>query len=328
METISLAGVQIRTPRADELAAIVEMLNVCDVHDCGVPDTSFDQEQAEWNDGQFQLASDAWVAVTPDECIVGYATVGRHRFTRMRFYGRVHPAYRGQGIGSQLLSLVEKRAQEFAALAEPDERIFFQTGCHGSEHQGKRLLESRGYTCVRHTWGMAIEMSEAPVEPTWPEGIRLRPFVPERDTRAVFEAKEEAFHDHWGYLPGDFQQWSQSHVISYEHFDPSLWFIAMDGEQVAGIALCTYYLEDGEVDILGVRRPWRQLGLGMALLKHAFGEFYRRGTRKVGLGVDSENLTGATRLYERAGMSIALVYDIYEKDWRAGIDTSTHLLVE
>ena len=35
------------------------------------------------------------------------------------------------------------------------------------------------------------------------------------------------------------------------------------------------------------------------LLLHAFGELYRRGSYTIGLGVDSQNLTGATRLYEQ-----------------------------
>jgi ribosomal protein S18 acetylase RimI-like enzyme len=169
-------------------------------------------------------------------------------------------------------------------------------------------------------------MEQPPVEPVWPQSIVLRPFVPERDARAVFEAKEESFRDHWGYLPDEFERWYQQHVAPHEGFDPSLWFIAMDDEQIAGIALCGYYLDEGEVSILGVRRPWRRTGLGLALLHHAFGEFYQRGQYKVGLGVDTESLTGATRLYQRAGMSVELVYDIYEKELRSGRDIATQSL--
>ena len=323
----SSTGVQVRAPREDELAAIVEMLNVCDVSECGHPDSPLDQVQAEWNNEYFQLASDAWVALV-DGRIVGYATIQRHRFLRMRFYARVHPEYRGRGIGSRLLDLVEQRAREFIPLAEPDVRLFLQTWCHNSNEAGKRLLEMKGHSCVRHTWLMGISISEPPTEAAWPAGTVLRPFVPERDARAVFEAKEEAFRDHWGYLPGDFQHWQQQHITDRAGFDPSLWFIAVAGEQVAGIALCQYYLDDGEVEILGVRRAWRRTGLGLALLHHAFGEFYRRGTRKVTLGVDSENLTGATRLYERAGMSIEPVYDTYEKDIRAGRDITIRTLTD
>ena len=60
----------------------------------------------------------------------------------------------------------------------------------------------------------------------------------------------------------------------------------------------------GWIPSLGVRRPWRRRGIGLALLRHAFEEFGRRGKRAVGLGVDAESVTGAVELYERAGMHV------------------------
>ncbi|HEX7734352.1 MAG TPA: GNAT family N-acetyltransferase [Ktedonobacteraceae bacterium] len=325
--TIDLTiGIQVRAPRKDEITAVFELLQACDVNDCGIVDTPLENLQSEWRDERFNLARDAWVAVTPGERLVGYAALDHGGSTRIRFYGRVHPDYRGQGIGSRLLALVEERTRGFMSQAEADTRIFLQTWCHGTSQSSKDLLEASGYACVRHTWAMSIEMPTAPLEPAWPAGITLRPFMPERDARAVFDAKEESFRDHWGYLPRDFDHWYQRNITSDEKLDPSLWFIAMDGEQVAGIALCGYYFEAGEVNILGVRRAWRRSGLGLALLHHAFGEFYQRGARKVTLGVDAESLTGATRLYERAGMSIELVYDAYEKTLREGVDLSTRQL--
>ena len=69
---------------------------------------------------------------------------------------------------------------------------------------------------------------------------------------------------------------------------------------------------------MGVRRPWRKKGLGLALLTHSFAEFYKRGTNTIGLGVDAANPTGATRLYQKAGMTAANEYVSYEKELRAG----------
>jgi ribosomal protein S18 acetylase RimI-like enzyme len=77
---------------------------------------------------------------------------------------------------------------------------------------------------------------------------------------------------------------------------------------------------------LGVRRPWRKRGLGLALLNHAFGEFYLRGKRKAGLGVDAENLTGALKLYEKAGMHVHKQFDMFEKELRPGLEISTQTL--
>jgi hypothetical protein len=47
------------------------------------------------------------------------------------------------------------------------------------------------------------------------------------------------------------------------------------------------------------------------MLRRAFAEFYLRGRRKVALAVDSQSLTGATRLYERAGMRVERLYSVY-----------------
>ncbi|MEZ4726737.1 MAG: hypothetical protein R3E79_06345 [Caldilineaceae bacterium] len=72
--------------------------------------------------------------------------------------------------------------------------------------------------------------------------------------------------------------------------------------------------------------PLAPAQLALALLHHAFGEFYRRGVKKVGLGVDASSLTGATRLYEKAGMKPFRQYNTYEKELRPGRDLTTRQL--
>jgi len=133
---------------------------------------------------------------------------------------------------------------------------------------------------------------------------------------------EEAFQDTWGHTPWDFSVWEHWYT-KREGFDPTLWFLACEGQQIAGMCLCNYWIGDGFVDTLAVRRPWRRLGLGLALLHQSFGAFYQRQTRTVKLMVDSQNLTGATRLYERAGMHITQLYYTYEKELRPGKELRT-----
>jgi ribosomal protein S18 acetylase RimI-like enzyme len=117
-------------------------------------------------------------------------------------------------------------------------------------------------------------------------------------------------------------------VDDEEGFDPELWFLAMDGDEIAGISLCRKQSwEDdnlGWVSSLAVRRPWRKRGLGLALLQESFNAFWQRGKKGVGLGVDAENLTGALRLYKKAGMKVHRQHNQYEKLLRPGKDLSTH----
>ena len=131
----------------------------------------------------------------------------------------------------------------------------------------------------------------------------------------------------------DVQGWWSSNELAFPEnawlveqpdFDALLWFIAMDGEQIAGISLCEHQHGIGDyVGSLGVRRPWRKQGLGQALLLHSFGEFYHRGIKKVSLNVDGESLTGATRLYESVGMHVVRQQYRYEKEMRPGRGLST-----
>ena len=46
----------------------------------------------------------------------------------------------------------------------------------------------------------------------------------------------------------------------------------------------------------------------------------------MGLDVDAESLTGATRLYEKAGMRVVHQDNQYQKELRAGIELSVEVL--
>jgi ribosomal protein S18 acetylase RimI-like enzyme len=182
-----------------------------------------------------------------------------------------------------------------------------------------------GMKTIRYGWDMLLDLTEEPPVPVWPEGISIRNIRHPEDTEAAYRADDEAFEDHWGYVETPFEEgfkrWKH-YVFEIRKPDPSLWFLAMDGDEIAGMVSCRMEADDdpdkGWVSVLGVRRPWRRRGLGLALLRQIFGEFYRRGKPRVGLGVDSNNLAGATKLYEKAGMHVQREYVTYEIELRPG----------
>jgi len=141
----------------------------------------------------------------------------------------------------------------------------------------------------------------------------------------VFDAVEEAFRDTWGRVPGEYDRWLD--LTASERRDPELWFLAEDEAdgRIAGACLSRVTANEGYIGTVGVRRPWRGRGLGLALLRYAFGECYRRGSRKVQLSVDAESATGAPRLYFRAGMHVIRSYVMYRKLLRPGEGMSAHL---
>jgi mycothiol synthase len=171
----------------------------------------------------------------------------------------------------------------------------------------------RGFRLIRHFFRMEIDLDHPPDEAAWPNGIAVRAFRPGEE-RVVYDAIMDAFADHWDFVPTGFDDWEQFMVRS-PTFDPTLWFLAEDGGELAGFSLCRSERRTGvgHVGVLGVRPPWRRRGLGSALLLHSFHELRRRGRSRVDLGVDGENTTGAVGLYERAGMKVVRRLDSYEK---------------
>ncbi|MEP7135200.1 MAG: GNAT family N-acetyltransferase [Chloroflexota bacterium] len=248
-------------------------------------------------------------------------------------WARVDPRYEGLGIGTYLLTWGEERAKQALDRVPADLRFAPRVGAYRQAETSKKLFEDMGYQRIRSSYSMRIDMDTPPIAPEWPAGITLRIYNPETDLEAVYRADDESFRDHFGHVDTPFEEGLKrfKHFMTgYEGFDPTLWFLAMDGEQVAGICLCRAQAYDdpevGYVNILGVLRPWRKRGIGLALLRHAFGELYRRGKRKAGLGVDAENLTGALRLYENAGMHVHQAMDQFEKEIRAGKEISVQSL--
>ncbi len=322
-------GYTVTHPTLDDVNAVFDIIKASDTALYGAlePGHTLDDLRHEWQAPDHNLATDTWIVLSPAGRLVGSSGVW-HRKDYLRFYTHpnVHPEYSDVGISSFLLQKAEECARHYIPHASPEARITLSTGLPAIDKAGQQRLAKEGFTRIRRAWRMEIALNEAPPKPQWPEGIVVRTFISGQEERAVFDAVEEAFRDHWGYMPGNFAQW-QHWTVERQVFDPSLWFLACAGNEIAGTSLCEYQAVDrGWVNDLAVRRPWRRKGLGMALLYHSFGEFYRRGIRNVGLEVDSQNLTGATRLYERVGMHATRQYDTFEKELRPGVELSTQSL--
>jgi len=158
-------------------------------------------------------------------------------------------------------------------------------------------------------------LNEAPASPEWPAGITVRPFIKGQDEQVTYQTDEEASKDKGYHDPLSYEGWVKRMGMDTESFDPNLWFLACEGNEVAGVALNVFKKESntGWVDHLSVRQAWRKRGIGKALLLHSFGEFYRRGIHQIKLSVDSKSLTNAPHLYESVGMQTVQQYHIYRK---------------
>ncbi len=313
----------------DDLTAVVDLLNTYSQHYLGIQGFTTSTQKNEWTTPKFNPETDIRLVFNSQGGLVGYIEVWTISNPPVHpwVWGRVHPDFVGQGIGTYLLDWGEKRSMQAIPLCPKDARVSYRLGTVSTIEPPKHLYQAFGLKLIRHYFRMLIEMDAPPPEPFWPSGITIRtPKEAATEIEAIYRVDNEAFKDHFGHVEQPFEQglaeFSHWFLNDENHNDISLWFLAMDGDEIVGIALCLRKdAEDetcGHVDSLAVRRPWRRKGIGLALLQHAFGEYYRRGFRRVSLGVDAQNLSGALRLYEKAGMHVDRQFDLYEKELRPG----------
>jgi mycothiol synthase len=308
--------VEIRHPHpAADFGEALALMQACDRAVYGDTDWTAAELREDWD--RLDLNRDAWVAVIDDR-IAGVMHVYDHLGGRLVADGYVHPESTGLGVGNALLAEAEVRAAELADALPAETAVTIETAHLVGDPRAPKLLECRGYAYVRTFHRMVIQLDGELPAPALPEGLELRPFDPERHGRRLKEALDEAFVDEWGFEQRDWDRWAER-VLDVEQFDPSLFLVVWDGDEIAAGSL-NYRKRMGDwgwIGTLGVRPAWRRRGLGLALLQEAFRRFAERGETIAALGVDSENPTGATRLYERAGMHVLWRADLWRKELRA-----------
>jgi mycothiol synthase len=302
-------SVELRPPQredADALAAMFERFGST----YGADLESVTDIEAWFDNPGADMERDARVALL-DGTIVGYADAsdaardGKFVYLDMRS----ESAHRGDAEPA-LLDFVEHRARDLAVRGG-----VIKVWAPKDAEELRRLIEARGFAFDSYSFRMGIDLTEEPPEPVWPAGITVRSFRRDQDTETVYEAHQEAFSEEPDHFRDPFDEWQ--HWSFRDGFDPALWFLAEDGDELAGISLCRPERAGGRdvgfVHALAVLKPWRRRGLALALLLHSFHEFRRRGKRRAGLAVHGIN-TNALRLYEKAEMAVERTSAWYRKE--------------
>ena len=322
-----------RPGKNSDLQDSVELFETCAKHVIGVSDVSLDDVRTEWQSPKFSLDESVRVVHDKNGKMVGYIEVWDINAMRASIlvWFRIHPDNEDHGIGSMLLNWAENRARKAISRVPDDIQVVMESRTYKSSRKGYDRLIRQGMKRVRQFLTMSIELNEADLDPRWPAAITVQTMSADEEIEPIIRAVHDAFQDNWGYvklpIEDSYERW-RHFIQKSEDFDPTLWFLAMDGNEIAGMSLCWPKANEdpemGWIGTLGVRRPWRKQGLGLELLRHSFFVFAQRGQKRVGLEVDGGSLTGATRLYEKAGMSpmVERQFDLYQKVLRPGRDIS------
>ncbi len=313
----------------DDAQAVTDLINAHSQSLFGQDTTSLNENMNDWTTPGLELEKMIRVVENDQGEIIGYVDVWDISDPHVKKYiwAVLHPDAWDEERYFDMLEWAEDCACERIELAPPDARVVINQGISNKDLARKKALEAYGFDLVRHFYRMEIALDTPLKAAELPEGLTLCTINLETELKDVVLAMDEAFSDHWGHVSQPIDQmmaeW-QHYIANSEDFDPTLWFLAKDANQIAGICRCSpKTTEDpdmGWVNQLCVRKPWRRKGLGMALLQHAFNVFQQRGSARAGLAVDASSLTNATRLYEKAGMHISRQFDSYELVLREGVD--------
>ncbi|MEU7599115.1 GNAT family N-acetyltransferase [Streptomyces sp. NPDC039022] len=303
-------GLTVRPATLDDAAAVCALLNEIDLLEVGRADTDLSEVQADLEHPEADLEHDSWLMYDAGR-LIAYGLLwdesGGERIDMDHYVlpGRLPGAL-------HLYDLMEARAVQRAA-ANGAARAVIHLHLNTAPTMDLDALRRRGWRTVRRYNVLNRTLSTATDRlPTPPPGVALRPCRTEADRRCAHALLQETFADHFDFQPRTYEQWLDD--IDADRADWSLiWIARVDGLGDAAV-LRTHDARASMAWIahLGVLERARGQGLGSHLLRHAFGHYAELGRHLIGLGVDTDNSSGALALYERHGMVLDFAVDTWE----------------
>jgi mycothiol synthase len=308
----SVGSVRWAHPSEADAKRVLALIQRSEIQEYGEPDSDLEDQQHDW--AQMDLDRDAWIAIAPDGDLIGYgAVIPWITGLRIDFY--TDPGLgEARELAGELVARCEARIRELAVAREQGELVVRHYVAHVNRRDAE-ITDAVGFKRESYHFQMQISLGSTPQEPSWPPGVELRVAILKQDERAIHDLIQSAF-DRPGRSRQSFEEWKQF-MVRPNIFDPDLWFLAEDGDEIVGACLCFEYPDVGWVRQLGVEELHRRKGLGSALLRHAFREFKNRGYERVGLVVESSN-PDAYAFYQQLGMRKIRQYDEYQKRYPPG----------
>ncbi len=312
----ALSEFEFRSLRREDLPALFETLLAVERADDRDLVQALEDLQREFDDPWSNPETDALLALTLDGQLAGLARTFQNpqpeNDVRCYLSVEVHPAQRANGLEDALLDWAEERGRQRVALATNEAARVLRFSLRDTQTKQQAQLERRGFNVVRYFYRMQRDLSGPIPTVQLPADLALRVYAPQPGgpelSDAVHAAFNEAFRDHWSFDPITAEDWQQF-FIGRSSFRPDLTYVVMDGDEVAGLSIngispeenARHGRSEGWVEELAVRRPWRKRGVATALLCASMHAFKAEGLQHAMLGVDTQNLSGALRVYESVG---------------------------
>lgn len=292
-----------RRPTLDDVEQVLALMIRCDIADSGRPDTDLEDLTYDW--GAIDLERDAWLLFAPKDELVGYAAaLPWGDDARLDIYAE--PDWPDDTLAADLLARALARAREMAAGRSQE--MVARTFVTHSNRRNRQIAARAGFEPGRYIFQMIISLDRRPQQAQWPDDLTVRNVIPGQDDHQLHRLIQDAFYQP-GREPQSFEDWREV-MMRPDIFEPELWFLVLQGQEMVGACLAIAYSTGGWVRQLAVAEEWRGRGLGKALLLTAFNAFHARGFADVGLSVESKR-PDAHSFYQAVGMRQLRQYDEY-----------------
>lgn len=305
-----------------DLQPICDLVNACDAVDQFDDNYDVEDLRMEFSDPRLDPANDLRVWQDEDGRLIGFGQVWIDRAGDKvdgYLYFKVLPSARGTGVDDDIMAWGAGRVR--AVAAESGKPAHLSSRAREEDRQLRAVLERHGFTANRFFFRMKRPLDRPLPEPQFPDGFMLTHSAGLPDAERWVAAYNQSFVDHWNFHPATLEM--HQHWLTDPKYRTDLDLIAATADgTIAAFCFCFVDPDDnarntrseGWINLLGVRRGFRNLGLGRAMLLAGMRALKDAGVAVAKLGVDAENPTGALRLYESVGFEVAFTNISYAKD--------------
>lgn len=257
---------------------------------------------------------------TPDDQLVGVVFLWlRSSCQRQeaRLSLKVHPAYRGHSLESEMFSWAETAIKAKTAAAKLPVQV--QVNTRDDLTYYRDLYTAHGYQPIRWFHDMERPLTMPITAPQFPAGFTSRPTTA-AEAAAWVEMFNQSFVDHWNHYPMTLED--RQFRLNQPTYDPHLDWVAVAPDGTLA-AFCYGHIseednirkhrQDGWIFSLGTRRGFRRRGLARAMLLQGIRQLKDAGLETALLGVDARNPNQAQVLYASVGFRVKETHIAYEK---------------